>query len=582
MKKMSLFCISLLALQIIIAQEHPSIHQIESEYYSKFNFENKTYAKPIVSRNETKCTLSKEVFGWFPYWIDTIYNSFDYDLLSEVSYFSYEVDTATGSYNSIHSWLTTNLVPLAISKNIRISLSVTLFHSHYKIFENPARKETLISTLIQLVQQRNANGVNIDFEGVSTNQSQNLTDFIIELCTRFHTELPDSRVSIAIPAVDWSNKFDVAAMNPYIDMFLIMAYEYYWSGSDYAGPNCPKNNGQIWYPYDATRSVNYYLSEGVSPEKLCLAVPYYGRKWKTEDSHPNSEALESGTALSYATIKRDYANYQLVWEDHSSTPYYTFQTNNNWYQCWFDNAQSLGLKYDMVKMKNIGGIGIWALGYDGYNGELWEQIREKFTDCGSLQIGGTFTDMGGPQGNYFNNENYLFTIAPRNIESLSIEFQTFQIENGYDTLFIYDGTTTENLIGKYTSSNSPQIINSQSKALTFHFISDGATTDLGWNANWLANSSSNIQISKFEGFSIHPNPFSDKLYIELNVSNQKQAEILIFDLKGNKCFSKNYSLKNGMNSLSIDFKIEKNTSQILLLTLKTDDYIITKKIIRTN
>ena len=48
-------------------------------------------------------------------------------------------------------------------------------------------------------------------------------------------------------------------------------------------------------------------------------------------------------------------------------------------QCWTDKEQTLGIKYDYINEKGLGGLGIWALGYDNSFPELWTLIKEKFT-----------------------------------------------------------------------------------------------------------------------------------------------------------------------------------------------------------
>jgi len=47
-------------------------------------------------------------------------------------------------------------------------------------------------------------------------------------------------------------------------------------------------------------------------------------------------------------------------------------------QNWIDDEYSLELKMDYAITKNLGGIGIWALGYDGIRPELRNLIKSKF------------------------------------------------------------------------------------------------------------------------------------------------------------------------------------------------------------
>jgi hypothetical protein len=102
---------------------------------------------------------------------------------------------------------------------------------------------------------------------------------------------------------------------------------------------------------------------------------------------------------------------------------------------------------------------------------------------------GAFTDSGGPNGNYQNNQNYTytFTAATPNSE-LQVTFASFQIESVWDILNVYDGVdATAPLIGTYTNNNSPGVVtsgalNPGNHSLTFVFTSDGSVNQAGWLA----------------------------------------------------------------------------------------------------
>src|ERR1019366_1377578 len=43
----------------------------------------------------------------------------------------------------------------------------------------------------------------------------------------------------------------------------------------------------------------------------------------------------------------------------------TYGCVTSWRELYYDDAQSLGEKYDMVYAFGLAGVGMWALGYDG-------------------------------------------------------------------------------------------------------------------------------------------------------------------------------------------------------------------------
>lgn len=99
---------------------------------------------------------------------------------------------------------------------------------------------------------------------------------------------------------------------------------------------------------------------------------------------------------------------------------------------------------------------------------------------------GTFFDPGAA-GNYANNTDLTSTITPSTPGAyLAADFTSFQLENTFDFLRIYDGTSTAApLIGTFTGTASPGLViaSNAAGALTFRFTSDGSATFSGWVAN---------------------------------------------------------------------------------------------------
>ncbi len=98
---------------------------------------------------------------------------------------------------------------------------------------------------------------------------------------------------------------------------------------------------------------------------------------------------------------------------------------------------------------------------------------------------GTLYDSGGPTGNYSDDERETYLIAPSGAATVTATFNSFDIENNWDYLFIYDGSSTiDPLIGQYTGTNSPGIVSSSGGSMLIEFRSDCATTNPGWEVDW--------------------------------------------------------------------------------------------------
>ncbi len=478
---------------------HASIHQQESEKYTDYDlttdeqwdsvrFVETGRPKSITHRNVRACTLNKRVYGWHPYWSNGLQSNYDWNGLTDLCYFSYDVNSADGTATSTHGWSTATVVTDAQAAGVNVTLCATLFSGHTAFFASSTAQQTLITNLINLLQARNAHGVNIDFEGMSSSNAAGFTAFMINLCNQMHAAIPGSEVSIALYSVDWGNVFNMAALNPYVDLFIIMGYDYYYSGSGTAGPEDPLYDFQTSYNYTLTKSITYYLSKGASKSKLLLGLPYYGREWATSAATAPSTTTGGGSnTVIYNTFRANTSGYysSRQWETNSFSSWFpSVRGGVNW-QAFVDDAPSMSKRFDVVNQYGIGGIGIWALGYDdGYN-DFWNLIQNKFTNCAVVPCTDTIYDMGGPNRNYYDNENFTYTIAPSGATGVTLNFTSFATELNYDTLWIYNGVNTSApLIGAYSGSVSPGTITSSGGALTIRFKSDNATEAAGWQAIW--------------------------------------------------------------------------------------------------
>lgn len=103
---------------------------------------------------------------------------------------------------------------------------------------------------------------------------------------------------------------------------------------------------------------------------------------------------------------------------------------------------------------------------------------------------GTFYDSGGAGGNYGNNQNFTKVFTSADGRNLKFEFTAFNVEAGWDFLYVYDGDTSDPeaeapLIGQFSGNGigfSPGTFVSTGSSVTFRFTSDGSVTSAGWAA----------------------------------------------------------------------------------------------------
>ena len=353
-----------------------SIHQIELNYNKENYLEPlfKPYlgpADPIQARRDDP---SKKVFGYHPYWQGTKWQSYNYDLLTTIAYFSAETNS-TGDLTNLHGWPATDLINKAHANGVEVVLTVTLFDKSdiETLLSHNSYRDRLIKNLLYEVNRAGADGVNIDFESFPESQKNNLVSFVKNLRKSLRDSIPNAQVTLATPAVDWSNAWDFNALATESDGLFIMGYDYHWKGSTTTGPVAPLTGGS----YNITNTVNTYLSiTNNNYDKLILGNPYYGYEWPSNGGDKGASTTNDGTAVIFSTAESKALSYGKLWDSDSQTPWYRYQ-NPSWFQTWYDDSLSLSNKYDFVISKKLGGVGIWALGYDEGYDELWNALNEK-------------------------------------------------------------------------------------------------------------------------------------------------------------------------------------------------------------
>ena len=156
-----------------------------------------------------------------------------------------------------------------------------------------------------------------------------------------------------------------------------------WSST--SGPNAPLTGGSI----NITDTVldEYGDVTQNNPEKLILGVPYYGNHWTTTSSAARASVIEFIGSTRFRDDQGNAELYGRLWDTISQTPWYRYQAGSTWHQVWYDDAESLGLKYQLAIDNDLQGVGMWALNYDGARPELWDKLQEMFVDPCPPEIG---------------------------------------------------------------------------------------------------------------------------------------------------------------------------------------------------
>ena len=364
-------------LNIAISQTWSPFHNEELSRYNNIEVNYSLIDASVQNddNNRDIRPLTHQIIGYLPYWQYDTYPELDYNLLTQINYFSAELDQYGNIIND-HNWDNIAFIDYAQDRGVKVLLCATLFGSSElnSLLGNSVNRENAIQNLLDKVIYRNADGVDIDFELLPYSQRDNLVLFMEELSIAFHEQLENPIITMATPAVDWSNAWDYNQLAQITDGLFIMGYNYFYAGSDTAGPVSPLGG----YFYDLEYTIEDYIDKTNGQlDKLILGLPYYGYDWPVLSSNINAISTGLGVAKTYDQANNMANIYGNSYNESSNAPWISYNISN-WQQCWYDDSLSISTKYQYAKENSLAGVGIWALGYDNNSDAMWGSISDQF------------------------------------------------------------------------------------------------------------------------------------------------------------------------------------------------------------
>jgi spore germination protein YaaH len=349
--------------------------------------------------------LRKQILGFLPYWMltDSALDHLNYQLLSTIAYFSVNLradgylrkGTSTGwtGWNSAHM---TEVLDRAHANGVKVVLTVThmAWNGDYSdmtaLLTSATRRNRAVDEIVAAVVARGADGVNLDFEPVPTSLREEYVAFVRQLKAGLSAagHGDDLTVCVMAGAATWATGYDVAGLTAAgaADALFVMGYDYHWSGSSRAGGVAPIDSP---YTIDVDGTMRDFLAE-TSGSKIIWGVPYYGRIWPTATRNLNSATLGYGSkAYTYVGHRNEASRFGRRWDDVGKVPWYRYRDGaGTWFQGYYDDTHSLGLKYDLVNARGLAGTGMWTLLMDQGRNELWRLLANRFVNDTAAPVGG--------------------------------------------------------------------------------------------------------------------------------------------------------------------------------------------------
>jgi chitinase len=200
------------------------------------------------------------------------------------------------------------------------------------------------------------------------------------------------------------SKLYLANMNTYLDFFNLMAYDYsgLWSPVTAHHANLYNDaTNPTSTPFSTEKAVKDYLAKGVSPKKINLGIPLYGRSFpKTSGlgkSFDKSDANGDGGIIPYKQLPKSGA----VLSGRSTPGAMTSYDSKTKEMVSMDSDWSCKLKVNFLKKYGLAGAFFWEASQDKTGSASLVTVTQKA--LGSLDD--TNNQLAYPSSRYLNMRN---------------------------------------------------------------------------------------------------------------------------------------------------------------------------------
>jgi HAD superfamily hydrolase (TIGR01509 family) len=323
--------------------------------------------------------------AWAPYWViadATATVAAHGGMLHEVSPFGYSTTGAGASdivfgHNAEALPALIDAIRLSGAKVIPAITDAMPAGGMAAVLADPTTRAQHVAAIVGLVQQQGFDGIDIDYEQFAFTDSRttweatrpNWVAFIDELAGALHDR--GKLLTVSIPPIYDTDRsadsgywvYDYAAMGEHADRIRIMAYDY---STARPGPIAP-----ISWVRSTVRAAKKAVADD---SKLVLGVPLYGRNWVVATSgtcpadapgkvDPSLREVDALIAQYAANPLRDEATQEssfIYRRDSSDGTTSCTQAR----EVHYVDAAGARARVDLARTERIGGVALWALGYD--------------------------------------------------------------------------------------------------------------------------------------------------------------------------------------------------------------------------
>lgn len=187
------------------------------------------------------------------------------------------------------------------------------------------------------------------------------------------------RITTASPGgFDKIANFNLAGLEPYLDAFHVMTYDFHGTWEDITGHLAPFTASDL---YSIENSIKLHLEAGLPPSKIALGSPLYGRTWREVHAGPNlslpgynqngkpNKAGHGNEALYDVKQLEPFIRGNQGWKpyyDEAQNAMYVYNESQKLYST-LESRASTAAKAEFVCKMGLGGMMFWDISNEDIN-----------------------------------------------------------------------------------------------------------------------------------------------------------------------------------------------------------------------
>ncbi len=255
---------------------------------------------------------------------------------------------------------------------------ISSYDETYEVLSYTSKRTKVINQVIAEALQNDIDGINLDFELVSTACGEHYIQFVRELSVKCRQNGLVFSVDNYVPQ-PYNAHYDLEEQGAVADYVVIMGYDEHTDGSYEAG-----SVASIGYLEDGITTA----LESVPADKLVAGVPFFTRLWfetpKTEEELAQEEGTEAAAypnkitsqayGMSEAASVVENAGVQAEWDENTKQNYAQWEADGGTYRIWLEDTRSLEEKLKVIRENDLAGVAEWSLGME--DSAVWDLILQ--------------------------------------------------------------------------------------------------------------------------------------------------------------------------------------------------------------